>query len=147
MKKYVTIMLCLILINSEMSCKKHHSIPQVPAPEWEVDNTGKYPVSMTAVVQVPENIRPYIQQGDKIGAFVGEECRGVGQLVRTGSVSAFFLLIHGTASEQSKISFKYWNSWKSYLYSSTAFLDFMVDGNYGTADAPEVLQLNPVRQK
>lgn len=144
MKKYLILLAGLAFLAAGMSCKKKHDIPRVPAPSWTVDNTGKYPVSMTAVVQVPENLRTYIQQQDQIAAFVGEECRGTGQLIQVGSVSAFFIMIHGTASEQSKISFKYWHAWRSNLYSTDPFLDFTVDGTYGTADAPIILQLKPV---
>lgn len=143
MKKYfsiITIILFLILISS---CKKHHSLPKVPSPTWTVDNTGKYPASMTAVVQIPEALRKHIQGNDKIAAFIGEECRGTGTLINTGSVSAFFILIHGTASEQSKISFKYYAAGKSNMYETAATLNFTVDGNYGTADGPEILDLIP----
>ncbi|HVX00415.1 MAG TPA: hypothetical protein VHA52_08280, partial [Candidatus Babeliaceae bacterium] len=66
--------------------------------------------------------------------------------VHNGTISAFFILIHGTAAEQSKISFKYYTSWKSNLYQTDAFLDFSVDGNYGTADGPQVLDLKAVKK-
>lgn len=146
MKKYLFILIT-IAIWSGISCKKKHTIPSVPAPSWETDQTGKYPLTMTAVVQVPENIRPYIQQTDEMGVFVGDECRGTGTWVHDGSISAFFILIHGTSSEESKLSFRYWNAFHSNLYSTEAFLDFRVDESYGTADAPQVLELKPVMHK
>ena len=130
------------------SCKKQDgtdSPPQVPAPDWTVDTTGKYPLSMTAVVQVPPGITPDISETDKIGAFFEDECRGLGTLVGTGTTSVFFILIHGIASEQSKISFKYYNSENRHIYSTNAFLDFTVDENYGTVDSPEVLNMKQVK--
>lgn len=144
MKKYGFILLALLLA-FVAGCKKHHTLPKVPSPAWTVDNIDQYPVSMTAVVQVPENLRPYIQKTDKIAAFVGDECRGTGTWIKAGSVSAFFILIHGTASEQSKISFKYYFSWKSNMYETDALLDFTVDGSYGSVDAPEILDLKPAK--
>lgn len=145
MNHYLTLLACVLVLAGTAGCKKHHNLPKVSQPAWQVDNTGKYPVSMTAVVQVPEKLLPYIQDDDRMGAFVGEECRGVGQLVRTGTVSGFFVLIHGTPSEESKISFRYWNAWRSNMYTTTAFLDFTVDGIYGSADNPAVLALDPVK--
>lgn len=136
------LMVCSLFI-SMAGCKKKHTQPRVPSPAWTVDNTGKYPVSMTAVVQVPENLRTYLQETDKMGAFIDGECRGTGVWVHSGSVSAFFVQIHGTASEQSKISFKYYFSWRSNMYVTNAFLDFVVDGEYGSVDAPQVLDLVP----
>ena len=100
---------------------------------------------MTAVVRVPPGITPDISETDKIGAFSGDECRGLGTLVGTGPTSVFFILIHGIASEQSKISFKYYSSQNSHIYSTNAFLDFIVDGNYGTVDHPEVLDMKQVK--
>lgn len=141
-RKYI-MLLSVILLIGMTGCKKHHTLPRVPSPTWTVDNTGKYPVSMTAVVQVPEDLRTYLQESDKIGAFVGDECRGTGTWIHTGNVSAFFILIHGTSSEQSKIRFKYYFSWKSNLYETAPFLDFTVDGNFGSVDAPQILDLKP----
>lgn len=145
MKKYYIVIGCVILLACAMSCKKSHRLPKVPSPNWTVEDMGKYPASMTAVVQVPESLQKHIQNDDKIAAFIGEECRGTGALVTTGSVSAFFILIHGTSSEQSKISFKYYTAGRSNMYETAATLDFTVDGNYGTADVPEILDLKPVK--
>lgn len=148
MKKYISVITLLLILIGYSSCGKHDgidSIPQVAAPDWTVDTTGKYPLSMTAVVQVPSDTRADISEADKIGAFSGDECRGLGTLIGTGPTSVFFIMIHGTAAEQSKISFKYYSSQKSYLYSTDAFLDFNIDGNYGTIDGPEVLDVKPVK--
>lgn len=144
MKNYFVVIAVFLSLGMG-SCKKHHTLPRAAAPEWTVDNAGKYPESMTVVVQVPDNLRPYILKTDQIGAFVGDECRGTGIWVHSGSVSAFFILIHGTSAEQSKVSFKYYASWRSNIYQTDAFLDFSVDGNYGTADEPEVLDLKAVK--
>lgn len=144
MKKYLIVILCIILGYGIGGCKKHHSRPKVPAPTWTVDQTGQYPASMTAVVRVPDNLQENVQKADQIGAFIGDECRGKGQLVVAGENKLFFILIHGTASEQSRISFKYYSSLKSYLYQTDVFLDFTVDGNFGTADNPIILGLQPV---
>lgn len=145
MKKSGIILFIALLLMGTAGCKKRHALPKVPPPNWKIDASGKYPVSMTAVVQVPEPLQAYLRESDKIGAFVGDECRGTGQWIHTGSVSAFFILIHGTSSEKSKIRFKYYHSRKSVLYETSPFLDFTVDGNFGSVDAPQILDLKPVK--
>jgi hypothetical protein len=148
MKKYISVIILLLILTGFGSCNKHDgtdSLPQVPAPDWTVDTTGKYPLSMTAVIQVPQSIMPDISETDIIGAFSGDECRGLGTLVGTGTTSVFFILIHGIASEQSKFSFKYYSSQNPHIYSTNAFLDFIVDGNYGTVDNPEVPDMKQVK--
>jgi|GEM_PF-1340100 hypothetical protein len=144
MKRILSISFLGLLIGL-CSCKKNHDLPTVSPPHWTVDQTGQYPTSMTVVVQLPEDLRPYIQENDQIGAFVGEECRGIGTQVVSGSVSAFFILVHGTTSEQSMLSFQYYSSSKKHLYATPAFLKFTPDGSYGSADGPRTLDLDPAK--
>lgn len=133
--------LLLLLCCAATGCKKHHDYPRSSRPQWTVDTTGKYPVTMTAVVELPLPMQYYVQSTDEIGAFIGNECRGVGTFVRSDTSKVFFIMIHGTASEQAKISFKYYSTWTSYLYNTDAFLNFTMDGNFGTVDAPAILNL------
>lgn len=146
MKRYISVIALLLILIKFSGCKKEDGTEEAPPPtaDWTVDTTGKYPLSMTAVVQVPPGIRPDVSETDKIGAFSGDECRGLGTLIRTGTTPVFFLMIHGTGTEQTKINFKYYSSQNSHLYSTTAFLDFAVDGNYGTVDNPKVLDMEQV---
>lgn len=150
MKKYFSIIAMSFLVVIGSSCKKDHNNQQppeevftkFPAPTWKEDQTGKYPLSMTAVVAIPEKLRPSMQPGDIMGAFVKEECRGIGTMVKiNGALSVFYILIHGTASEQSKIKFSYYSKGSSYMYTTPEILDYSVDSNYGTPDAPQVLNL------
>lgn len=142
MKNYIIISAAIMLVVA-VGCKKHHTLPRVPSPNWAVEDIGQYPVSMTAVVQVPASLQSHLRDGDKMAAFVGDECRGIGTWVHSGGVSAFFILIHGTPAEQARISFKYYYSWKSNMYETEPFLDFVVDGGYGSVDAPQILDLRP----
>lgn len=149
MKRFISIMILLLVLIGTDSCSKqdnNQSLSNVSAPNWEIDTTGKYPLSMTAVVKLPVSIAADVSESDQIGAFCGDECRGVGTFIETSTTSVFFIMIHGTAADQSKkISFKYYSSQNSYLYSTDAFLNFTVDGNYGTVDEPEVLDMKQVK--
>lgn len=148
MKKNISVVTMLLILIGFSSCGKHDDnpgLPRVPAPNWELDTTGKYPLTMTAVVKMPVGIAADISETDMIGAFCGDECRGLGSLIETGTTSVFFVLIHGTGTEQPRISFRYYSSHNSYLYSTNAFLYFKIDGNYGTINGPEVLDVKPLK--
>jgi hypothetical protein len=148
MKKSFSVIALLLVLIGYSSCKKQEGMeekPPLPALIWTVDSTGKYPLSMTAVVKLPPDIINMVSETDKIGAFIGDECRGLGTLVRTGTTSVFFIMIHGDAAEQSKISFKYNSSKNPSYYTTYPFLNFTVDGNYGTVDDPKVLEMELVK--
>lgn len=145
MKKNPLIALSIIVIAISFSvaissCSKDKAT--TASPDWKEDVTGKYPVSMTAVVQLPQRLVNDIHPSDKIAAFINGECRGIGVEVKiTDSLPVFYVMIHGTSSEQQKISFKYYSARNSYLYTTIDFLDFTPDGNYGTIDKPFKLDL------
>lgn len=141
--KYSAVILLLLSGAFMTSCKKHHTAPEVPPPSWSVDTSGKYPATMTAVVAPPQDMDPYVTTSDEIGAFVGTDCRGIGRVITLNHENMFFIMIHGTASEQSMISFQYYRSWDKHLYKTGPVLNFAADGNFGTADAPEILYLTP----
>lgn len=97
---------------------------------------------MTAVVVLPENLQTYFQTNDQIAAFINGECRGVGQLID----NAFFITIKGTPEENSKVSFRYYNTRNQYMYATDANLSFGAGMPFmARADAPEVLVLNIIQ--
>ena len=142
MKSYTLIfvlssaMLCSFII---ISCKKSSQAPatKYPSPTWQTDTSSAYAYSMTAVIQLPDTLHEEIKDGDKLAAFVNDDCRGVGVIIkRDVQPDVFYILIKGSASEESKIKLKYYNASNSYMYATDDFLDFEVDKNYGTVDDP-----------
>ena len=134
-----------LIIGLLTGCSKDLNHTTFPAPSWQIDKTGKSPVSMTAIVSTYYPLNADLLPADKLGAFINGECRGIGSLVKISPISSvFFILIHGTAAEQNKITFKYYSSKTSYMYATTDFLTFKVDESFGTADKPEILDLKPV---
>ncbi len=140
--EYSGIILSLLLVIAA-GCKKDTTQPTVSPPSWSVNTSGKYPLTMTAVLEPPPNLELYVASSDKLGAFVGNECRGIGEVVIANNKKVFFVMIRGTASEQSMISFKYYQSLNSHLFKTNAVLNFTVDSNYGTVDDPVELNLVP----
>jgi hypothetical protein len=144
MKKIILIPASFLFLFFLFSCGKGDPA-KISSPSWKVDNTGKYPVTMTAVVQLPQSLFKNRRVTDKLAVFINNECRGVGQRVQLDTSAAFFVLIHGKSSEANKIQFKYYSAHTSYLYQTKPFLDFVMDGNYGTADQPKVLELRVIK--
>ena len=144
MKKILLIIVTFWLCISLSNCKKDTAI-KISAPGWLISDVDKYPASMTAVVQLPDYLKNSLHSNDEMGVFINEECRGTGALIKLDSTSAFFIMIHGTNSENGKIIFKYYSINKSAIYSSKDTLNFVVDENYGTVDNPKSLQLNVIK--
>ena len=141
----------VIVVILLLGCKKTAEVSPTETftkfqpPAWQVDESGKYPYSMTAVVALPTNLSKQISEGDQLGAFVNNECRGKGEAVKVGSDKVFFVLIRGLADEQSSITFKYYSATTSYMYASQPSLTFLVDDVYGTASHPKVLELTQLK--
>ena len=150
MKATVQFLWMLLLIGT-ISCRKEketatkEEFTKFPPPAWKVDETGKYPASMTAVVSLPASLQPAATETDQLAAFVNDECRGLGVRVNLDAGAVYFVLIRGLADEQSPVVFKYYNSKSSYLYQTAPVLHFLVDDVYGTAQNPKLLALSPVK--
>lgn len=145
MKKFLLLTAMFWLIISLSNCKKDTATTKIPAPSWQISDVAKYPATMTAVVQLPDYLKNSLHSNDEMGVFINEECRGTGALIKLDSTSAFFIMIHGTNSENGKILFKYYSFNKSAMYTSKDTLNFVVDENYGTVDNPKSLQLNVLK--
>lgn len=145
MKKYFSIIWVITIALIISSCSKDAPVTytKFPEPHWVIDNTGKYPYSMSAVVQLSDTLKDYLLPTDHLGAFVDNECRGIGVLVKTNVTYVYYVLIHGTAAENSRVTFKYYNSQNMYIYKTSPFLAFSVDGIFGSPDNPKTLLLQP----
>ncbi len=150
MKKYLfytkLAVLALVMATLLNGCsKKQPEVPpntKFPPPNWKADNSGKYPLSMTAVVQVEGLLNLARQPGDELAAFINGECRGTGIQVNLGTSYLYNIVIFGTSSENSKITFKYYNSSTQNMFTTPdGFLPFKVDDSFGSPDKPQVLPL------
>ena len=149
--KRIFALLTIFLLALILSCTKNSDDALVevatkfPVPDWATDDTGKYPATMTAVFALPVALAGDAGANDKLAAFVNETCRGVGVAVEVNNVNLFFVLIHGLPDETNKIAIRYYNSKTSYMYESHAALSFLADGNFGTAEHPQVLALTQLK--
>lgn len=132
----------LFLMMAILGCGKNPVDPpaeaaaKFPEPTWKADGTGKYPATMTAVVNLPAALAGNAAENDKLAAFVNDECRGVGVIVPVNNANLFFILIQGLPEESGEITFKYYSSKTAYMYESHPALTFLADAVYGTAENP-----------
>jgi len=117
-----------------------------PAPGWQAINAATYAYSMTAVVSIPDSLQQTVGSTDELAAFIGNECRGSGSYVERGNglKPVFYVLIKGAADEAGSVTFKYYNKKSSFMYSSGDILQFVIDDNYGTVDAPATPGFKPM---
>lgn len=137
----ILIIITIGLFTVAAGCSKHNGGPpfQPPPTDWVVASPTQYPYSMTAVVEVPDNVSSGVAAADMMAAFIGTTCRGVGVQETVNGNTEFYILIRGTASEQSQVYFKYYNSVKGWLYTTGPDVPFAVDSVYGSPDYPAIL--------
>ncbi len=110
-----------------------------PVPTWKADDTGKYPATMTAVLNLPAALSTDALDNDLLAAFVNGECRGVGVVVKYNNANLYFVLIQGFNDETNKVTFKYYSNKTSYMFESQSSINFLADDIFGTAENPKTL--------
>ncbi len=150
MKIHILLSLSITLITisgcskkSDTSADENHN--KYPVPHWQADISGLLAYSMTTVIAISDSLHQTVSANDKVAAFIGEECRGVGVYVeRENTAPVFYIMIKGNADESAQVILKYYNSQSSYMYITGIFLNFEVDYNYGTADLPARPSFTPM---
>ena len=133
MKKSIYILL-LILSVVMGACKHKEPATQYENPNWTITENPDYSVSMTAAVQLPANLNPYLTEDDQMVALVGDEVRGVAHPYQ----GIFYLHIMGTDDEKVNVSFQYWSAKTQYKYQADEVYPFKQDAILGTPDEPLV---------
>lgn len=120
--------------------------PKQSAPEWRVESPASLPNSFSAFIAIPENLHLYATDNDLVAAFINNQCRGVGTLIKGGAdeLSVWAITIRGEEDENGSITFRYYNSRLSFLYEAKQKIPFEPDATFGTYDAPEILELEPL---
>ncbi|MGN0214765.1 MAG: hypothetical protein ACI4AH_08180 [Muribaculaceae bacterium] len=105
--------------------------------------TGKHPLKMTACIAPMGMVKDLARNTDKIAAFVGNECRGVGQAKTTESGQLYFMInINGSIDGNDVVTLKYYSSVKKQLYVSNVSITFANGSEYGTTFAPIAVEFS-----
>jgi hypothetical protein len=138
-RKYMGMfLLASVLCLSASSCKEEEgeTFRTFPAPAWDV-TPAKYALQMTAVIELPSNLLPHAQDGDRLAAFAGNKCRGVGQAIEQG---LYRIVIYGLVGEPPAIHLRYYSDQNKYLYQTAEPFIFEPGQTLGTDEQPEVPQ-------
>ena len=118
------------------------SDPAVPP----FEESGKYPETMSSVVSLPETLPFERRDKDILAAFVGDECRGVGEQADIAGKVVYRFEIRGRKDETASVYFMYYSMQASGIYKAAESFSFEDGGAQGTLDAPFPVTLQPVAE-
>lgn len=116
---------------------------------WVLDpggfNTADYSFSMNFVVQLDIEGTLSVDESDVVGAYVGNELRGIGQIEYNADINKYmaFLTVYSNQNSGEQIKFQIWDAseCKLYAYALETF-SFLADDVKGTIDTCVVLHTN-----
>ena len=112
------------------------------APDWRVDPYAfQYNMTMTAVLTIDG--RETIDERDILGAFVGDECRGVARPLYVEGVKRYvaFLMIYSNAAAGETVKFRAFDADAGIVYDVRETLACNADAVAGTVGDPRVLSV------
>ena len=100
-------------------------------PSWQV-NENEFEYTMTMVAFLNVNATKLSDTNDMIGAFVGNECRGVANLIYAASTDNYFayLTVFSNSSSET-VNFKIYNSITDTVTEADQTLPFEINKHYG----------------
>ncbi len=144
--KYLKLIFAISFVLLMNGCVDKDTYEMFAKPDWIVQHPEIYPNSFTAILCLPEVMNAHSNDDDLMSAFMNDECRGVGTLVKSsdGLKRCYFVTVRSSGSENGDIFFKYYNTRLSLLYQSKKAVAFETDGTYGNYDNPIELDLELV---
>jgi hypothetical protein len=119
--------------------------PVEGTPEWAVNYRAyQYNMTVTAVLRIDD--AESSDPNDMVGAFVGDECRGVARPVFIDGVDRYlaFLMIHSNAAEGEEVTFRAFDAGAGLIYDVDESLTCEADAVEGTVTAPVALNAGSV---
>ena len=107
------------------------------APSFSLPDNHVMPASMTAVIQLTPFLETYLDAGDKMLAYIGNECRGEGVLKQIDGKNLFYIFIKAPSAETGKVSFLYYSNKNKAVYQTPADVDFEINKIYGDVENPK----------
>jgi hypothetical protein len=115
-------------------------------PAWAVA-ANRYQHNMTVIAVLQSDGVERRGDGDIVGAFVGEECRGVGNVMYVDGIDRHlvFLMIHGDDVGEETVRFRVGDAASSRVYDVVETVTFDPDAASGTLREPVVFVTGPER--
>lgn len=113
------------------------SLLQAQPDGWQV-NSSDFEYSMTITAAVEKEGTRLGAEGDYLGAFAGDECRGVAQAkwVESYEEYRFFLTVFSNSYSDEEITLKYYQAANDEVITGFYPLTFEADKNMGSASKP-----------
>jgi hypothetical protein len=108
-------------------------------PDWSV-NPGDFIYELTITATVCEGTQRIVETGDILGAFVGDECRGV----TTAQGTLFFLVVFSSAPDNEVVHFKFYDASLDLVRDAAETVQFVPDLILGMPSNPFVLHVAAV---
>ena len=118
--------------------------PTFDAPDWSVSNISSYENTMTVVVALPDSLKSNEVASDKLAVFVEEDCRGIAERLEVSTGQFVWLaMVYGNTSSD-VLQFHYYTGKSKHKYYSVETTSFIIDGGFGTIDAPKTVGMKIV---
>ena len=108
------------------------------------DATAKYPDSMTVTLSIENHPSGALNHSDMLGAFAGDECRGLAVPVMNEGRLIYTMEIRGRKNETANLTFKFYSQTNAGIYTATETIPFTPGSTAGTPAEPFPLTLTPV---
>lgn len=105
------------------------------APDWQV-NENEFEHTMTMVAFLNVNATNLSSTNDRLAAFVGDECRGVANLIYVESTDGYYAFLTVFANSGSEtVNFKIYDSTANTVIDADQVLPFEINRHYGSISA------------
>ncbi|HAD12119.1 MAG TPA: hypothetical protein DCF33_06735 [Saprospirales bacterium] len=113
-----------------------------PPPNWSVD-PADYEFNMNAVIRVNYVGNPANQAGNLLGAFVGNELRGVATPLFFGADAYYFITYFSNQYFGETVNFKVYYQPDDAIYPAFEEVTFVHNGSIGTSELPFWINIDP----
>jgi hypothetical protein len=138
----IMFLLCCLLLVHQTAAKNSPVSTMPPPPGWSV-NPDDFEFNMNAIIRVRFSGTPSNNTGNLVGAFVGNELRGVAIPKLINGESFFFLTIYSNEYHGETVHFKVYYAPNDAVYGvgeETVFIHNLI---IGTTESPFWLDINP----
>jgi hypothetical protein len=112
------------------------------APTWSV-NPGDFEFNMNMVIRVNYNGSPDNGANNIVGAFNGNQLRGVSTPVISGGFAYYFITIYSNSFVGDRIDFRFYHAPNDKIYSAIEHVVFRHHLSIGTTDTPFWINIDP----
>ena len=122
-------------------------IDEANGPDWSFDPTA-FPHSMTVTAALQIDGSVLEESSTRLGAFVGDELRGVAQLRYVEPLEHYlaFLMVYSHEKDGEEIQFRIFDRADGTIHACAKAIDFKADARLGTPKKPLIFNAQPLAE-